>query len=137
MSFTHTLISREVPSSCFVTYTQTHTHTHLGLSSLNTMAAPVLSAAPSLCLCSASPHCCPASVSECLRVCAGGGGPGQLQRVRRLQVSRSYAVCVCARPTERISPSLGVHFPLPLAQFCLSLCVHIYRHKQVFFPLTL
>lgn len=48
-----------------------HTDTHPGLSSLKTMAAPVLSTAPSLCLRSASPHCCPASVSMsgCVCVC--------------------------------------------------------------------
>lgn len=41
-------------------------------------------------------------------------------------------VCVCVRerPTERISPSLGGRFPLPLAYFSQSLCIHTCRYRQ-------
>lgn len=91
-----------------------HTDTHPGLSSLKTMAAPVLSSAPSRCLCSASPHCCPASVSMsgCVCVCYNrrerGWGlsrkPGQLHCVCQLQVSRSLCVALHVCDPQRGFP---------------------------------
>ncbi len=73
-------------------HTHTHSYTHPGLGSVETMAAPVLSTAPSLCLCSASSHCCPASVSVTgFSIMRGRGvcrGLGQLQ-----WSVQSYAAC--------------------------------------------
>lgn len=69
----------------------THRHTHPGLSSVKTMVAPVLSAAPSLCLCSASPHCCPAPLSVC--VCYR---LGTVQRARSASLKcHSHMLLVC------------------------------------------
>ena len=94
------------------------------------MVAPVLSTAPSPCLCSASPHCCPAPVSVSGWVCYNrreGAGDCAEGSVDFNHVSHSYAVRLIKRDQQRISPSPGVHLPLPLAHFCQSLCIHTYR----------
>ncbi len=84
----------------------THTDTHPGLSSVKTMAAPVLSTAPSLCLCSASPHCCPASVSVsmCMCVCVLQQMWGAGDCVEGLVSFNNVCVCVCVWDSQRGFP---------------------------------
>lgn len=66
------------------------------------MLAPVLSAAPSLCLCSAPCHCCPVSASACVcmhvRMCVlkqtGWARDCAMSSVTFGEVSHSHATCV-------------------------------------------